>query len=98
MHVVLTLTLMHDRYLSVSPDSKASTAEAYHWYRGIALFSSKVSKGVQPWERDALWVTAALLGAIAFSCIEERTAEEAVSCHVPSNQVSVLGGGSSDFS
>jgi len=85
MYVVLTLTLMHDRYLSASPNTKQSTAEAFYWYKGTALFNSKLSKPIQPSERDALWVTAALLGAIAFACIEAKTPEEAWPLKPPSS-------------
>jgi hypothetical protein len=84
MYVVLTLTLMHDRYLSASPNTKQSTAEAFYRYKGTALFSARLSKPIQPSERDALWVTAVLLGAIAFAGIEAKTPEEAWPLKPPS--------------
>jgi len=77
MHIVLTLTLMHDRYLSPTQDPKPSTIELYHWYQGTALFNSTLSRPIKNHDRDALWSTAALVGAIAFSSIDARKPEEA---------------------
>ncbi|PGH14750.1 hypothetical protein AJ80_05794 [Polytolypa hystricis UAMH7299] len=77
MHIVLAMTLMHDRHISPSPDRKPSPAESYHCYQGTALFNSALSQPIQPSERDALWGAAALLGAIAFSWVEARTPDEA---------------------
>jgi hypothetical protein len=77
MHAVLALTLMHDRYLATELSTKQTPSEAFHWFRSIALFNSKLSGPVQPSERDALWATAALLGVIAFGYIEAETPEEA---------------------
>jgi hypothetical protein len=85
MHVVLTLTLMHDHYLSVSPNPKQSPAEACHWYRGAGLFNSKLSKLILPLERDAVWGAAALLGVIAFSYIDTTTPEETRPLKPPSS-------------
>ena len=85
MHVVLTLTLMHNRYMSALPNTNQSTVEAFHWYQGTALFNSKLSKPIQPSERDAIWTTAALLGVIAISCIEAKTPEEAWPLKPPSS-------------
>lgn len=77
MHVVQAITATHDRYLSVSPNSRRTIAEAYHCSRAAALFNQKLSKPVQPSDRDALWAAAALLGIIAISSIEASNPEEA---------------------
>ena len=76
MHAVLTLTLMHDRYLSTTPNTRLSNTEVFHRYQAIALFNSKLSGPVQPTERDALWATAVLLGMIVFSYTEAKAPEE----------------------
>jgi hypothetical protein len=68
---------MHDRYLSESMNTKLTPAEAFHWYRSIALFNSKLSGPIQHSERDALWPAALLLGIIAFCYVEVKTPEEA---------------------
>ena len=84
MHAVLTLTLMHDRYLSTPLDTRRSNPETFHWYRGIALFNSKLSGSIQPSDRDALWATTILFGTIAFFHIEAKTPEEAWPLKPPS--------------
>ncbi|KAL9116260.1 MAG: hypothetical protein Q9227_000631 [Pyrenula ochraceoflavens] len=72
---MLTLTLIHDRYLSANP-TKQTPAEAFHWYRGTELFRSTLSRPIPPSIRDALWATAALLGAIAFANLDATTPSE----------------------
>lgn len=57
MHAVLTMTLMHDRFLSVAPYEALSSTEAFHWYQGVCLYRKKLSGTVDPLERSALWAT-----------------------------------------
>lgn len=68
---------MHDRYLHDGNVIEQSTAEAYHWYKGTALFNQVLRGPVKPEEKDTLWATVALLGAIAFACVDARTPEQA---------------------
>ena len=84
MHAVLSLTLMHDRYLSGASDTKLSVTEAFHWYQSTAFFNDKLSKPIDFSERDALWATAACLGTIAFYYLEAETPEEAWPLKAPS--------------
>ena len=84
MHAMLSLTLMHDRYLSNIPNTKLSTVEAFHWYQGTALFNSKISGPIPASERDAVYATAVCLGVIAFFYIEATTPEEAWPLKPPS--------------
>src|ERR1700709_114010 len=80
MHVVQTVTAVHDRYLSTSPwsiTSRQTATEFYHLTRAAALFNRKLSAPIKPEDRDPLWATAALLGIIAFSSIEASTPEAA---------------------
>ena len=77
MHGVQTLTAIHDRYLSASPNLRQTNTEVYHLSRAAALFSRQLSAPVEPPDRDALWTTAVLLGAITFASIEASTPEEA---------------------
>jgi hypothetical protein len=84
MHAILTLTLIHDRWLFAAPDPRQSTTEAFHLHRSVALFSSKMSGPIQPWERAALWATAALLAVITFCYVEARTPEDAWPLKPPS--------------
>jgi hypothetical protein len=79
MHVVQTITAIHDRYLPASP-GRQTTIEVYHWSRAAALFNRKLSTlstPLQPPDRDVLWATAALLGVTAFALVEASTPEEA---------------------
>ena len=84
MHGVLSLTLMHDRYLSGASNTKLSVTEAFHWYQSTALFNEKLAEPIDIAERDALWATAACLGTIAFYYLEAKTPEEAWPLKAPS--------------
>jgi hypothetical protein len=77
MHIVLTLTSIHDRFLSPVPDRKPTVTELYHWTEGASLLNKKLSSPWPPEARDSLWTAAALLGAIAFSNVEAAEPEEA---------------------
>ncbi|KAF3398110.1 hypothetical protein F1880_005993 [Penicillium rolfsii] len=78
MHVILTLTATHDRFLSMSKDNaKQSICEAYHWSRGAGLLSQKLSAPIQPQDRDALWAAAAILGLLSVTAIDASTPWEA---------------------
>ncbi|KAK4973252.1 hypothetical protein LTR28_011634 [Elasticomyces elasticus] len=76
MHVVQTLTAIHDRYLSAPFSTTQTATEIYHWGQAAALFNEKLSAPIRPCDRDALWATAALLGAITFSSTEASKPEE----------------------
>ncbi|PQE10578.1 hypothetical protein CJF31_00009296 [Rutstroemia sp. NJR-2017a BVV2] len=78
MHSLLTFTLMHDRFMADPRNSKISSTEIYHWYQGIALFSSTLSSSPpESSAQDALYATSILLGMIAFANIEADTPKEA---------------------
>ena len=85
MHSILSLTLMHDRYLSGTQNTKLSTTEAFHWYQATALFNSKLSDPFPAAERDAVFATAVCLGVIAFFYIDAKTPEEAWPLKSPSS-------------
>ena len=77
MHVIHTVTAIHDRYLYSSPKSRQTTTEAYHWSQAATLFNKKLSSPVQPFDRDAVWATAVLLCSTIFSSVEASDPEEA---------------------
>ncbi len=77
MHIVLALTLMHDRFLLGFADTPQGVTEAYHWYQGTAMFNRKLSGPIESFEKDALWGAAALLGVMSFANINATTYEEA---------------------
>lgn len=68
---------MHDRHLGVGSRTKQSAAIAFHCSQGAALLNSRLSGPINPFERDALWACAGLLGASTFASVEATTPEEA---------------------
>lgn len=82
MHVVLAMTLMHDRHLT-GFKSIPQYSEAYHHYQGIVMFKRKLTDH-QTHEKDALWASAALLGAMSFAQVDANTRDEAWPLKAPS--------------
>ncbi|KAH8882893.1 hypothetical protein GQ53DRAFT_753216 [Thozetella sp. PMI_491] len=75
MHIALSFTLMYDRARDF--ESKQSTAELFHLYHGVAEFNSKLSSPtLTSSEKDAIWVTAALLGCTTLAHVDGATPEE----------------------
>ena len=68
---------MHDRHLGISSGVDQSIAIPFHWSRGASLLNSKLTNGVAPSERDALWICAGMLGALSFASILAESPEEA---------------------
>jgi len=77
MHVIQTVTAIHDRYLLEPPNSRRTTTEVYHWFRAAALLNEKLSAPIQPSDRDALWGTASIMGIITCSSFEGASPEDA---------------------
>lgn len=77
LHAVLSLTLMHDEYLENISSKFHSPALAYHWSQGAALLNQKLSQEIVPTDRDALWASAGILGALALSSVPGGSPEEA---------------------
>lgn len=81
MHMVLSLTLMHDAHLA-APQSEdlAATyqhASLQHWNTATKLFNRILSRPIPHAEKDAVWATGALLGAAVFAYVETTNPEEA---------------------
>ncbi|KAG0645222.1 Sterol regulatory element-binding ECM22 [Hyphodiscus hymeniophilus] len=78
MHIIQTITMIHDRYLSGDIFSKSLIDDiCYHWTQGVSLFNRKLSFAIEGDDRDPLWATAALSGIIAFAAIDATNPEEA---------------------
>ncbi|KAF9877972.1 hypothetical protein CkaCkLH20_04548 [Colletotrichum karsti] len=77
MHTILAATHLHDMSLAnTSPEG--NPAFTYHWYRGVSMLHRKLSQPIVPSERDALWITAALVGVGSFANMSEvRSPSEA---------------------
>lgn len=86
IHIVLTLSMMHDRYKSCSDPwgTEPSSKETFHWYHGTAIFNKVLSQPLKDEDRDPLWGTAALLGCITIAFLEATKAEEAWPLKPPS--------------
>jgi hypothetical protein len=76
LHIMLTLTIMHDRYLGLDLSTKQEIAMSFHWSRGAAILNDKITNGVKQSEKDPLWASAVLLATLAFASIEAKTPEE----------------------
>lgn len=74
-HIVITLTLLHDRHLSgVFGFDREITS---HCYQGTSQFKRALMQPIKDEAKDALWASAALLGAIQMATFEARTPDEA---------------------
>lgn len=74
---MLTLTIMHDRYLGIDIGPKNSRAMAFHWSQGASMLNDKITNGVQPSEKDALWISAVFLATLAFASFDAESPEHA---------------------
>lgn len=74
MHMVLSLTLLHDAHLTTSPTSNLALdfqkASLTHWNTATKLFNALLSRPIPPSYRDAIWATGALLGTASMAYIE----------------------------
>ncbi|KAJ4303579.1 hypothetical protein N0V90_002478 [Kalmusia sp. IMI 367209] len=81
MHMVLSLTLMHDAHLAASPNDDLSTkcekASLMHWSTATKLFNNMLSRPIPPSYKDAIWATGALLGTASMAYIESSKPENA---------------------
>jgi hypothetical protein len=77
MHVIQTITAIHDRYITGPAASHSTLEEVFHLSQAAALFNQKLSGIIHPHDRDALWATAGLLSQIAFAFVDASTPEEA---------------------
>ena len=76
MHVLLALTLMHDRHLSSNLDVEPSAMEAYHLTEASAIFQQQLSTRPRLDQQAALWTTSAMLGIIVFGQIEATAIDD----------------------
>ncbi|TKA67347.1 hypothetical protein B0A55_10079 [Friedmanniomyces simplex] len=75
-HIIFTIVLMHDRYLSEDPWQPPTTEETFHHYHGTAMFNKMLSSPIEEHEKDAMWAAAALLGAITIAAVDATTPEQ----------------------
>lgn len=77
MHIIQTITAIHDRHLNPSQRRGRSVAEMYHLSKAAASYNHNLSTVVRPEDRDALWGTAMMLGIVAFASIDVYSPYEA---------------------
>lgn len=70
MHMLLSITLMHDTHLSdpsaTGPATKSSQEALKHWNMGSKLFNEILSRPIPKSYRDSIWATGVFLGAASF--------------------------------
>ena len=78
-HLMMAVTLQHDRATSPDPSAPPSAAELFHTAQGTALYNSRLanSDSCSSSELDALWIGSAFLGVVSFAYVEARTPAEA---------------------
>ncbi|KAK5050580.1 hypothetical protein LTR84_003862 [Exophiala bonariae] len=76
MHTLLTLTLMHDRFLSPVFSGGPSSRETYHCYQAAATLQKQLALPMQVAEQAGLWVASALLSIIVFAQVDGESAED----------------------
>lgn len=70
MHMLLSVTLMHDAHLA-NPLGGATTTTSgqtalRHWNKASMIFNDVLSRPIPPSYRDAIWATGVFLGAASF--------------------------------
>lgn len=80
MHMLLSLTLMHDAHIvaidSPSVSTKHKHAALQHWNTASKLFNSLLAKPIAPTRRDAVWATGVVIGAASFWYVNSNEVEE----------------------
>jgi hypothetical protein len=72
MHMLLSLTLMHDAHVFPSTSTSTSTVihlkhtALTHWNTASSLFNVLLAKPIQSTDRDAIWATGVIIGAASF--------------------------------
>jgi hypothetical protein len=80
MHMLLSLTLMHDSDTSTarfpSTAKKQKHASLQHWNTATKLFNNVLTKPILPSQRDAIWATGVIIGAASFWYIHSDDIEQ----------------------
>lgn len=77
MHMLLSVTLMHDAHIA-DPTTGATTTNSSqtaleHWNTASNLFNDVLSRPIPPSYRDAIWATGVFLGAASFWSISSTS-------------------------
>lgn len=77
MHIVLSISALHNRYQRELSLDEPNAFEAYHAYKSAVLLNQALSRSIRLEERDALWMAATFLGVHAVSTLSATTPQEA---------------------
>lgn len=77
MHMVLSLTLLHDAHLAPHPPSSLLSSSLSHWTTATTLFNALLSRPIPASHRDPIWATGALLGTASMAYLESASPLEA---------------------
>jgi hypothetical protein len=72
----MTCTAMHDRYLDGQSHMKRTEFESYHWAMSARLFNYEISQKSRTYDRDAIWMAAALMNWVVLYAVETQNPEE----------------------
>jgi hypothetical protein len=80
MHMLISLTLMHDAdIVGPSNPSRATQnkqAALQHWNIATKLFNNTLAKPIKPHQRDAIWATGIIVGAASMWFVNSDNVEE----------------------
>jgi hypothetical protein len=80
MHMLLSLTLMHDADFAAtrlpSTVSQTKRASLQHWNTASKLFNNILAAPIRPHQQDAIWATGVVIGAAAFWFVNSDKVEE----------------------
>jgi hypothetical protein len=77
MHIILALTMSHDRHLAPGPLPKPTITELKHSTTGTQLFNLKLLGPLSSMEKDAIWITGAFLGLYSISSFDGNSPYDA---------------------
>lgn len=80
MHMVISITLMHDADMAAESSKSVAIqtkrASLQHWNTATKLFHNLLAKPVQSNQKDAIWATAVVIGAASFWFVNSDKVEE----------------------
>jgi hypothetical protein len=66
----MTMTAMHDRYLTLQSNLKRTPLECYHWAEALRLFTRDLQMNTHKRQADAIWMTAGMMCWVALCAVE----------------------------
>ncbi|KAL9095446.1 MAG: hypothetical protein Q9165_002317 [Trypethelium subeluteriae] len=76
LHIAMTVTAMHDRYLAQEAHRERTPLESYHWSMALQYLNQDLSFNIQSSNLDAIWMTAAFICWASLFAIETSDPEQ----------------------